>query len=185
MGNFFERIRGAFDAFSTQEARLVLIGLDGAGKTTILYKLKLDEVVSSVPTIGFNVEKFKYKNLEFNIWDIGGQTKIRNLWKFYYDNTDAIIYVVDTSDAERLSLAKETLSEVLADERLSGAPLLVLANKIDISNMSTPEVVSNMGLQTLRREWYVQPTCALNGSGLCEGFEWLSKQVKDKKKRSN
>ena len=92
---------------------------------------------------------------------------------------------MDTSDAERLSLAKETLSEVLADERLSGAPLLVLANKIDISNMSTPEVVSNMGLQTLRREWYVQPTCTLNGSGLCEGFEWLSKQVKDKKKRSN
>lgn len=98
MGNFFERIRHAFEGFGTKESRIVLIGLDGAGKTTILYKLKLDEVVSSVPTIGFNVEKFKYKNVEFNIWDIGGQTKIRNLWRFYFDNTDAIIYVVDISD---------------------------------------------------------------------------------------
>jgi ADP-ribosylation factor protein 1 len=184
MGNFFERIRGAFDAFGKQESRIVLIGLDGAGKTTILYKLKLDEVVSSVPTIGFNVEKVQYKNLEFNIWDIGGQTKIRNLWKFYYDNTDAIIYVVDTSDAERMAFAKETLSEVLSDDRLANAPLLVFANKVDISNMTTPEVVSSMGLQNLRREWYVQPTCALSGSGLCEGFEWLSKEVKNKRKRS-
>ncbi len=170
MGSFFERVRNAFDSFGTQESRIVLIGLDGAGKTTILYKLKLDECVTSVPTIGFNVEKVKFKNLEFNIWDIGGQTKIRNLWKFYYDNTDAIIFVVDTSDGERLELAKNTLNEVLSDDRLNNAPLLILANKIDLSGKSTQEIVSTMGIQNLRREWFVQPTCALDGSGLVEGL---------------
>lgn len=109
MGLFITSIKKAFESFGTKESRIVLIGLDGAGKTTMLYKIKLGETASTVPTIGFNVEKVKYKNVEFTLWDIGGQTKIRNLWKFYYDNTDAIIYMVDSSDAERYELAKDTL----------------------------------------------------------------------------
>ena len=106
-------INKILDSFSNMKAKILMIGLDNAGKTTILYKMKLNEVVTSVPTVGFNVENIKYKNLEFNVWDIGGQTKLRQLWHHYYDNTDAVIYVLDSSDEERMQLAKETLEGVL------------------------------------------------------------------------
>lgn len=99
MGSYINKI---LDSFSNMKAKIVMIGLDGAGKTTVLYQMKLNQNVSSVPTIGFNVESIKYKNLEFTVWDIGGQTKFRSLWHHYYDNNDAIIYVVDSSDEERL-----------------------------------------------------------------------------------
>ena len=78
-------------------ARIVLVGLDNAGKTTILYKLKLGEVVTTIPTIGFNVESVVYKNISMTVWDVGGQTKIRPLWQHYYENTDAVIYAVDSA----------------------------------------------------------------------------------------
>jgi small GTP-binding protein len=83
MGNFYQRIRNVFDSFGKQQSRIILFGLDGAGKTTILYKLKLGEIVASVPTIGFNVETIRYKNLKFNIWDVSGGVNIRNLWRHY------------------------------------------------------------------------------------------------------
>ena len=73
--------------FGKQEAGVLMIGLDAAGKTTILYKLKLGEVVTTIPTIGFNVETLEYKNLKFTVFDVGGQDKIRPLWKHYYEVT--------------------------------------------------------------------------------------------------
>jgi small GTP-binding protein len=85
MGNFYQRIRNVFDGFGKQQSRIILLGLDGAGKTTILYKLKLGEVVISVPTVGFNVETIRYKNLKFNIWDVSGGVGIRKLWRHYYE----------------------------------------------------------------------------------------------------
>ena len=75
-----------------------MIGLDAAGKTTLLYKLKLNETINCVPTIGFNVEEVQYKNLKFNIWDIGGQTRLMNMWHYYFDGSDAVIYVLDSAD---------------------------------------------------------------------------------------
>jgi len=85
MGGLFAKL---FDKmFSKREARILMLGLDAAGKTTILYKLKLGEVVSSVPTIGFNVETLEYKKIKFTVWDVGGQDKIRLLWRHYYQNT--------------------------------------------------------------------------------------------------
>lgn len=106
MGSFLNKI---LDSFSSMKAKILLIGLDNAGKTTILYRMKLNEVVTSVPTVGFNVQSVKYKNLDFTVWDIGGQTKLIQLWHHYYANSDAVIYVLDSSDDERLELAKETL----------------------------------------------------------------------------
>jgi small GTP-binding protein len=88
--------------FAKKDMRILMLGLDGAGKTTILYKLKLGEVVSSVPTIGFNVDTVEYKNINFTVWDIGGQTSIRLLWRHYYQNTHGLIYVVDSTDKERI-----------------------------------------------------------------------------------
>lgn len=89
------------------------MGLDAAGKTTILYKLKLGEIVTTIPTIGFNVESVEYKNISFTVWDVGGQDKIRKLWRHYYQNTQGLIYVVDSSDTKRLPEAEQELSSMV------------------------------------------------------------------------
>ena len=92
-----------------KEVRVLILGLDNAGKTTILYKLQMGEVVTTVPTIGFNVETVQYKNLRFQVWDLGGQTSIRPYWRCYYQNTNAVIYVVDSADSDRMSICKQEL----------------------------------------------------------------------------
>ena len=106
-----------------------MVGLDAAGKTTILYKLKLGEVVTTIPTIGFNVETVEYKNISFTVWDVGGQDKIRLLWRHYYQNTQGIIFVVDSNDRDRADDAKEELHRMLGEDELKDAVLLVMANK--------------------------------------------------------
>merc|ERR1712159_149622 len=88
--------------FRKQEMRILMVGLDAAGKTTILYKLKLGEIVTTFPTIGFNVETVEYKNISFTVWDVGGQDKIRPLWRHYFQNTQGVISVVDSNDQERI-----------------------------------------------------------------------------------
>jgi len=168
--------------FGKKEMRILMLGLDAAGKTTILYKLKLGEVVSSVPTIGFNVETVEYKNIKFTVWDVGGQDKIRLLWRHYYQNTQGLIFVVDSSDKERVELAKEELQRMLGEEELRDAVLLVFANKQDLGVMSVAEVTEKLGLHTIRgRDWYIQGTCAMTGDGLYDGLDWLSKTVTKKK----
>jgi len=85
MGGAFAKLFSGL--FGKKEMRILMVGLDAAGKTTILYKLKLGEVVTTIPTIGFNVETVEYKNISFTVWDVGGQDKIRPLWRHYYQNT--------------------------------------------------------------------------------------------------
>ena len=99
--------------FGKTEQRILMVGLDAAGKTTILYKLKLGEVVTTIPTIGFNVETVEYKNISFTVWDVGGQDKIRPLWRHYYNNTNGLIFVVDSNDRERVEDAKDELFRML------------------------------------------------------------------------
>lgn len=89
------------------------VGLDAAGKTTILYKLKLGEIVTTIPTIGFNVETVEYKNISFTVWDVGGQDKIRPLWRHYYQNTQGLIFVVDSSDVKRIQEAENELANMV------------------------------------------------------------------------
>ena len=93
--------------------RILLLGLDTAGKTTILYKLKLGKIVPTMPTIGFNIETIKYKNINFTMFDLGGSVGIREVWSHYYSGASAIIYVVDSTDRERIDLAKKELEIVL------------------------------------------------------------------------
>ena len=159
--------------------RILMVGLDAAGKTTILYKLKLGEVVTTIPTIGFNVETVEYKNISFTVWDVGGQDKIRLLWRHYYQNTQGLIFVVDSNDRDRIDDAREELHKMLSEEELREAVLLVFANKQDLPGaMTTPEVTDKLGLHTLRgRTWFIQATCATTGDGLYEGLDWLSKNV--------
>ncbi|CAN4087526.1 unnamed protein product [Withania somnifera] len=146
--------------FAKKEMRILMVGLDAAGKTTILYKLKLGEIVTTIPTIGFNVETVEYKNISFTVWDVGGQDKIRPLWRHYFQNTRGLIFV----------------------DELRDAVLLVFANKQDLPNaMNAAEITDKLGLHSLRqRHWYIQSTCATSGEGLYEGLDWLSNNIANK-----
>merc|ERR1712217_297777 len=163
-----------------QDFRIVMVGLDAAGKTTILYKLKLGEVVTTIPTIGFNVETVEYKNLSFTVWDVGGQDKIRPLWRHYYQGTNGLIYVVDSNDRDRIEPAREELHKMINEDELRDAVILVFANKQDLPNaMTAAEITDKLGLHSLRsRNWYIQATCATSGDGLYEGLDWLSATLK-------
>ncbi|KAM3726169.1 ADP-ribosylation factor [Dirofilaria immitis] len=156
-----------------------MVGLDAAGKTTILYKLKLGEIVTTIPTIGFNVETVEYKNISFTVWDVGGQDKIRPLWRHYFQNTQGLIFVVDSNDRERIEESRAELHKMLSEDELRDATLLVFANKQDLPNaMSAAELTDKLGLHNLRsRQWYIQATCATQGHGLYEGLDWLSNQL--------
>ncbi|KAH6853642.1 ADP-ribosylation factor family-domain-containing protein [Chaetomium sp. MPI-CAGE-AT-0009] len=163
-----------------KEMRILMVGLDAAGKTTILYKLKLGEVVTTIPTIGFNVETVEYRNIQFTVWDVGGQDKIRPLWRHYFQNTQGIIFVVDSNDRDRVPEAREELQRMLNEDELRDALLLVFANKQDLPNaMSVAEITDKLGLHSLRqRTWYIQSTCATSGDGLFEGLDWLATEIK-------
>eukprot|EP01099_Mayorella_cantabrigiensis_P003916 TRINITY_DN293_c0_g2_i1.p1 TRINITY_DN293_c0_g2~~TRINITY_DN293_c0_g2_i1.p1 ORF type:complete len:181 (-),score=40.53 TRINITY_DN293_c0_g2_i1:117-659(-) len=162
--------------FLKKDLRILMVGLDAAGKTTILYKLKLGEIVTTIPTIGFNVETVEYKNINFTVWDVGGQDKIRPLWKHYFQNTQGLIFVVDTNDHERVTEARQELEKMLNEDELRESVVLVLANKQDLPNsMRVPELTEKLGLNLVRnRKWFVQSTCATSGDGLYEGLDWLS-----------
>ncbi|XP_072030035.1 ADP-ribosylation factor 1-like isoform X2 [Amphiura filiformis] len=165
--------------FGKKEMRILMVGLDAAGKTTILYKLKLGEIVTTIPTIGFNVETVEYKNISFTVWDVGGQDKIRPLWRHYFQNTQGLIFVVDSNDKERVGDAREELMRMLNEDELRDACVLILANKQDLPNaMNCGEVTDKLGLHTLRgRTWFIQATCATSGDGLYEGLDWLSNNI--------
>ncbi|KAJ2910346.1 hypothetical protein GGI21_000968 [Coemansia aciculifera] len=162
--------------FGKKEMRILMVGLDAAGKTTILYKLKLGEIVTTIPTIGFNVETVEYKNISFTVWDVGGQDKIRPLWRHYFQNTQGIIFVVDSNDRDRITEARDELQRMLSEDELRNAHLLVFANKQDLPNaMNAAEITDKLGLQAITKtKWYIQATCATSGDGLYEGLEWLS-----------
>lgn len=156
-----------------------MVGLDAAGKTTILYKLKLGEIVTTIPTIGFNVETVEYKNISFTVWDVGGQDKIRPLWRHYFQNTQGLIFVVDSNDRERCAEAKEELNKMVHEDELRDAVVLVFANKQDLPNaMTAAEITDKLGLNNMRgKSWYIQAACATQGQGLYEGLDWMSNEL--------
>ncbi|XP_057991165.1 ADP-ribosylation factor 2 [Hevea brasiliensis] len=180
MGKIISRLVKRF--LSESKVRILMVGLDASGKTTILYKLKLGEMVSTIPTIGFNVETVDYKNISFSVWDAGGQEKIRPLWKHYFKNVEGLIFVVDSSDKERISEARNELHRILGDSELRDATLLVFANKQDVLGaMRVDEVADKLGLHALRQRcWYIQSSSSKFGQGLYEGLDWLSNNVSNK-----
>jgi len=166
------------------DMRILMVGLDAAGKTTILYKLKLGEIINTIPTIGFNVETVEYKNINFTVWDVGGQDRIRPLWRHYFQNTQGLIFVVDSNDRDRISEARDEVHRMLNEDELRDAVLLVFANKQDLPNaMTAAEITDKLALHSLRqRHWYIQSTCATSGEGLYEGLDWLSSNIANNKK---
>jgi len=145
--------------------------------------LQVGEVVTTIPTIGFNVEQVNYKNLTFQVWDLGGQTSIRPYWRCYYANTDAIIYVVDSVDRERLPMSKHELSLMMQEEELQNAVLVVLANKQDMEGaMSVSEIHNALGLETMKnRTFQIFKTSAIRGEGLDSAMQFLTDSLTNNK----
>uniref|UniRef100_A0A670J7K4 ADP-ribosylation factor-like protein 14 n=1 Tax=Podarcis muralis TaxID=64176 RepID=A0A670J7K4_PODMU len=181
MGLLLSRIQSALQSFYGTEARILLLGLDAAGKTTLLYKLKLNETVTTIPTIGFNVETIQpINNVSFTMWDVGGQDRIRVLWRHYHPNSDGLVFVVDSADSTRFEEAKSELEALLETKDLQDVPVVLLANKQDLPGAWAPlEVAEKMGLRKLRgHRWHVQGCCAVNGDGIPEAMWKLSEMVK-------
>eukprot|EP00919_Chromeraceae_sp_WS-2016_P000639 GHVR01001614.1.p1 GENE.GHVR01001614.1~~GHVR01001614.1.p1 ORF type:complete len:181 (+),score=31.79 GHVR01001614.1:66-608(+) len=177
MGSFFSSVFERL--FGQKEVRILIIGLDNAGKTTILYRMQVDEVVQAVPTIGFNVETVQFKNIKFQVWDLGGQTSIRPYWRCYYPNTDAVVYVVDSADKARVEDSKTELHLMLDEEELKNSTLLIFANKQDLPGaMTAAEVSDHLSLTEIRnRQWAIFNSSAIKGTGIQEGLEWLVNAV--------
>ncbi|KAM7189842.1 ADP-ribosylation factor family domain containing protein [Naviculisporaceae sp. PSN 640] len=184
MGNALSGLVGKL--FGSREVRILMLGLDAAGKTTILYTLKLkDDKVTTIPTVGFNVETVNMKNVKFNVWDVGGQDKIRPLWRHYYSGTQGLIFVVDSADRNRVDEARTELHRIINDREMKDSLLLVLANKQDLQGaMTASELTEKLQLSKIKDKlWYVVPTIATEGDGLNEAFEWLSKNTETKAKK--
>eukprot|EP00013_Stygamoeba_regulata_P016323 CAMPEP_0177674990 /NCGR_PEP_ID=MMETSP0447-20121125/26919_1 /TAXON_ID=0 /ORGANISM="Stygamoeba regulata, Strain BSH-02190019" /LENGTH=147 /DNA_ID=CAMNT_0019183261 /DNA_START=164 /DNA_END=607 /DNA_ORIENTATION=+ len=128
----------------SKTATLLLLGLDNAGKTTLLHKLKCGSIRSFAPTQRAQLEEVEFGNLTLRTWDLGGHEQVRTLWKEYLVDADAIIFMVDTADRERLPEAQRELACLMAIEGLSEVPLLVLGNKTDLADCVPVEEVSNM-----------------------------------------
>ncbi|KAI7755079.1 hypothetical protein M8C21_002961, partial [Ambrosia artemisiifolia] len=135
---------------------------------------------------GFNVEKVEYKNVIFTVWDVGGQEKLRPLWRHYFNHTNGLIYVVDSLDRERISKAKAEFQTIINDPFMINCVILVFANKQDMKGAMTPmEVCEGLGLFELKnRKWHIQGTCAIKGDGLYEGLDWLASTLKEMKAAS-
>ncbi|KXS16966.1 ADP ribosylation factor 79F [Gonapodya prolifera JEL478] len=183
MGSAISKIFGGL--LGKQELKIILVGLDSAGKTTILYKLKLGEAVMTLPTIGFNVERVVWKNLTFTVWDVGGQDRIRSLWRHYYAGVQGIIFVIDSGDRDRFEELREEFQRIVTDPEIGNAVILVFANKQDLPRAASAEELCDLlSLRAIRnREWFIQATVATEGIGLTEGLEWLAAAIKRARRR--
>nr|ABK25650.1 unknown [Picea sitchensis] len=159
-----------------KEMRILMVGLDNAGKTTIVMRINGEDTSSISPTLGFNIKTIEYKSYRLNIWDVGGQKTIRSYWRNYFEQTDGLVWVVDSSDLRRLDDCKEELHNLLKEERLSGSSLLILANKQDIQGALRPaDIAKVLNLEAMdnSRHWQIVGCSAYTGEGLLAGFDWL------------
>lgn len=159
--------------------RLLILGLDNAGKTTCVKKLNGEDIKEASPTLGFNIKTLLYKGYQLNVWDIGGQRSLRSYWRNYFEQTDGLVWVVDCADRRRLDDCRNELALLLHEEKLAGASLLVFANKQDLSGaLSVEEVKEVLGLDQVKgRHWHIQPCSAYTGDGLVQGVDWLVQDI--------
>ncbi|XP_065341909.1 ADP-ribosylation factor-like protein 2 [Cloeon dipterum] len=158
-----------------KEMRLLILGLDNAGKTTILKRFNGEEVNTISPTLGFNIKTLEHRGYKLNFWDVGGQKSLRSFWRNYFESTDGLIWVVDSADKRRLEDCCRELHSLLAEEMLSGATLLVFANKQDLPGALTAEEIKDvMQLETIKtHHWRIMWCSALTGENLLPGMDWL------------
>ena len=161
-----------------------MLGLDKAGKTSILYQFKLSYLIEAIQTIGFNLETIEYKDLYLEIWDIGGFSIFSDnediiLFKHYYQNTDGMIFVIDCNDKERFGKVNKALLEIINNEELKNIPLLIFGNKQDLSEATSPnELTKFLEIdKIINNEWLIQGSSAVDGKGIKEGFDWLTNKL--------
>ncbi|NWS55613.1 ARL14 protein, partial [Chunga burmeisteri] len=161
-----------------KQANILMLGLDYAGKSTLLYKFKYNDAFLTIPTIGFNVDMIETgKAFTLTFWDVGGQQKMRQVWGNFLENADGLLYVVDSSDKRRLEESKKEFEVILKNEFIKNVPVIVLANKQDLPGALNAEEITrrlNMKKYCSDRNWYVQPCCAITGEGLPEALQRLT-----------
>lgn len=168
---FFTKSRNNF--------KIIILGMQNAGKTTILYRLSLGQLVKTTPTIGSNVEELTYNNVKSQAWDLGGQESTRSVWDVYYMNTDAIVYVIDSIDDEYYEESKTQFHKMLNNPALKNATILIFANKQDLPGAKTVnKLIEDYGFDKIKSHiWHIQSCSALKGEGLVTGIKWLSEQL--------
>ena len=156
------------------DKKILFLGLDNAGKTTLLFKIKDDEFKDTVPTVGLNVEQISFKDMTLTLWDVGGQA--RKLWKHYYDKVDGVIMVIDSADVERMKIVQDELSKIVVEPGLETVPILILANKQDLDDaLGQAEISEWLNIKEISRKNLIFHSCsAKTGEGLWEGLEKLS-----------
>jgi small GTP-binding protein len=176
---------GSFWSFLTdwasgnEEAYILILGLDASGKTTILNRLKTGENKVTIPTIGFNCEHIRFGRLSFIGFDLGGQSSIRKLWHNYFENADAIVFVIDSSDRARFREVYTELCNLTNHRYLDNCPILIFANKQDLNGVRSNELMSQLDLLNLLRDrdWKLCESTATTGDGIETGFSWLASIV--------
>ncbi|XP_013777153.1 ADP-ribosylation factor-like protein 2 [Limulus polyphemus] len=157
-----------------KEVRLLMLGLDNAGKTTILKKFNGEDINTISPTLGFNIKTLEHRGFKLNMWDVGGQKSLRSYWRNYFESTDGLIWVVDSADRRRLEDCRSELQTLLVEERLVGATLLVFANKQDLPGaLPAEEIKDVLELDCISsHHWKILPCSAVTGENLLEGIDW-------------
>jgi len=178
--------------FSKTEFHVLILGIDKAGKTTLLEKLKAhyskleglppDRIV---PTVGLNIGRVEVLNSKLVFWDLGGQLGLRSIWEKYYEEAHAVVFVVDAACPSRFEDSKSALEKVLRHEDLRGAPLLILANKQDLAEaVSADELARYLDLKKLdERAYTFEGVSAYDGTGIKESVDWLV-EVMERSKRT-
>lgn len=164
---------------SDRELRVLTLGLDNSGKSTILKRLTDEDITSVTPTQGFNIRSVQKDGFKLNVWDVGGQKAIREYWSRYFTETDALIFVIDCADEARVGESGIELNHLLEDPMLAAVPVLILANKQDISTALTAgDITEAMTLNGIRdRHWHITECSAKTGHGLDGGIHWLVNNV--------
>lgn len=162
-----------------KDVRILMLGLDNAGKTTILKKFNGEDISSISPTLGFNIKTLEHKGFNLNIWDVGGQKSLRSYWRNYFETTDGLIWVVDSADKRRLEDCRKELQSLLLEERLLGATLLVFANKQDLPGaLSVEEIKNTLQLDNIKtHHWQIVNCSAVTGENLLSGMDWLLQDI--------
>jgi len=162
-----------------KEMRILILGLDNAGKTTIVKKFNGEDINTISPTLGFNIKTLFFKDFKLSIWDVGGQLSIRTYWRNFFEQTDGLIWVIDSSDQSRLQSCKVELHELLKQEKLAGASLLIFYNKSDIEGcMSLKQIEEFLDLNRIHsRHWAILPSSGVTGSGLYQGINWMVNDI--------
>ncbi|XP_033733840.1 ADP-ribosylation factor-like protein 2 [Pecten maximus] len=158
-----------------KEVRILMLGLDNAGKTTILKKFNGEDIDTISPTLGFNIKTLEHRGFKLNVWDVGGQKSLRSYWRNYFESTDGLIWVVDSADRMRLQDCKQELENLLVEERLAGATLLVFANKQDLPGALSAESIKDaLQLEAITtHHWLIQGCSAVTGDNLLKGIDWV------------